>query len=101
MAPPPQRIIEDEEEFLNDVAAFHEKRGYVTSEEFLSPSFTILTFIGPILTAMERSAAVQYLFTNCTSWSLLEAATMHCQQSACTGEPWLESSGLARIMKAA
>ncbi|KAK7887826.1 Chromatin structure-remodeling complex protein rsc9 [Exophiala xenobiotica] len=27
MAPPPQRIIEDEEEFLNDVAAFHEKRG--------------------------------------------------------------------------
>jgi hypothetical protein len=27
MAPPPQTIIEDEEEFLSDVAAFHEKRG--------------------------------------------------------------------------
>ncbi|KIW14903.1 hypothetical protein PV08_07688 [Exophiala spinifera] len=27
MAPPPHTIIEDEEEFLNDVAAFHERRG--------------------------------------------------------------------------
>jgi hypothetical protein len=34
MAEPPRKIIEDEEEFMNDVAAFHEKRGYVeTSEE--------------------------------------------------------------------
>ena len=27
MAPAPETILEDEEEFLNDVAAFHEKRG--------------------------------------------------------------------------
>ncbi|ETI19352.1 hypothetical protein G647_09184 [Cladophialophora carrionii CBS 160.54] len=27
MAEPPRKIIEDEEEFINDVAAFHEKRG--------------------------------------------------------------------------
>jgi len=27
MAPPPQTIIEDEEEFLRDLAAFHEQRG--------------------------------------------------------------------------
>ena len=32
MAPAPETIIEDEEEFLDDVAAFHEKRGFVQAE---------------------------------------------------------------------
>jgi hypothetical protein len=32
MAPPPQTIIEDEEEFLKDVEAFARKRGYVVSQ---------------------------------------------------------------------
>jgi chromatin structure-remodeling complex subunit RSC9 len=56
MAPPPQRIIEDEEEFLNDVAAFHEKRGYVPNQQGLP--FTVAHKIDFCRTSFDRDGKV-------------------------------------------
>lgn len=60
----PSRIIQDEEEFLDDVAAFHEQRGYAVHIDYRTGS---LISPVPISTAMARYPADRSPFTSCTS----------------------------------
>jgi hypothetical protein len=92
------KIIQDEEEFLDDVAAYHEQRGYVCLHDL--PGCADNVDAAQISSAMQKSQAGLSLYTDCTSSSLREVAMIDCRMSAWLGGPLSNPSVSVISMKA-